>query len=85
METEYDTLLQKDAKEKLKADREIGQLQSKIDNLEAELRTASRDLSSSRDSTKYDVEIARLTKERDLTRYSPIQFITIQVQGIQFI
>ena len=68
METEYDILLQKDGKEKLKADREIGQLQSKIDNLETELRSAHRELTSSRDSSKYDVEIARLTKERDLTR-----------------
>jgi hypothetical protein len=66
METEYDILLQKDGKEKLKADREITQLQTKIDNLEAELRSANRDRG---DASRFDVEIARLTKERDLARF----------------
>ena len=62
---------------------QTGQLQAKIDNLEAELRTASRDLTSSRDSTKYDVEIARLTKERDLTRYSSTNFIMNQLNAFK--
>ena len=65
MENDYDMLLQKEGKDKLKADREIAQLQSKIDNLEAEVRSASRDRG---ESSRYDVEIARLTKERDLAR-----------------
>lgn len=70
METEYDLLLQKDGKEKLKATREIADLQAKIDNLEAELRSANREMASSnRDTGKFDVEISRLSKERDLTRY----------------
>ena len=65
MENDYDMLLQKEGKDKLKADREIAQLQSKIDYLEAEVRSASRDRG---ESSRYDVEIARLTKERDLAR-----------------
>ncbi len=70
METEYDMLLQKDGKEKLKATREIADLQAKIDTLEAEIRAANREMaSSSRDTGKFDAEIARLSKERDLTRY----------------
>lgn len=70
METEYDMLLQKDGKEKLKATREIADLQTKIDTLESEIRAANREMaSSSRDTGKFDAEISRLTKERDLTRY----------------
>jgi predicted RNase H-like nuclease (RuvC/YqgF family) len=47
LETEYEHLLQKEAKEKVRMDREIAQLQGKIDGLESDLRSSSRDRDSS--------------------------------------
>merc|ERR1711997_1078441 len=76
MEFEYDELLQKEGKEKIKADRaerEIIQLEQRLQDMDTELRKARLDGShqsnaSDRDTTRFDIEIGRLTKERDITR-----------------
>lgn len=72
MEFDYDDALQKQAREKIKADkaeREVVQLQTKIEQLEADLKGRRRMSSDNKDLTaKFDVEIARLTKERDVAR-----------------
>merc|ERR1712079_222668 len=76
MENEYDDLLQKEGKEKLKADRaerEIIQLEQKINRLETDLMKANMDNNSRQamaasDTSKFDIEITRLTKERDLAK-----------------
>merc|ERR1712226_884881 len=76
MEFEYDDLLQKEGKEKIKADRaerEIIQLEQRLQDMDTELRKARLDGShqsnaADRDTTRFDIEIGRLTKERDITR-----------------
>merc|ERR1712223_866288 len=73
MERDYDELLQKESREKIKAARaesEIVNLKNQIDSLEVQRATsrASAEAKNSMESSKFDVEIARLTKERDLAR-----------------
>merc|ERR1739844_674883 len=76
MEFGYDELLQKEGKEKIKADRaerEIIQLEQRLQDMDTELRKARLDSShqagaADRDTSRFDIEISRLTKERDLTR-----------------
>merc|ERR1712141_554610 len=76
MEIEFDDLLQKEGKEKIKADRaerEIIQLEQRLQDMDTELRKARLDGSHQsnaavRDTTRFDIEIGRLTKERDITR-----------------
>merc|ERR1712083_621233 len=70
---DYDELLQKESREKIKcarAESEIVNLKNQIDSLEVQKATsrASADARNNQESSKFDVEIARLTKERDLAR-----------------
>jgi len=73
MEREYDDLIQKESRERIKADkaeREIANMKNQIDKLEIQREAsivANKDKNNF-DSSKFDVEIARLTKERDLAR-----------------
>merc|ERR1739842_134597 len=72
-ERDYDELLQKESREKIKAARaesEIVNLKNQIDSLEVQRASsrASAEAKNSMESSKFDVEIARLTKERDLAR-----------------
>merc|ERR1711902_331374 len=73
MERDYDELLQKESREKIKAARaesEIVNLKNQIDSLEVQKATsrASSEAKNSMEASKFDVEIARLTKEGDLAR-----------------
>merc|ERR1712203_845846 len=71
IEFEYDELLQKEGKEKIKADRaerEIIQLEQRLQDMDTELRKARLDGSHQSnaadcDTTRFDIEIGRLTKE----------------------
>merc|ERR1712062_778602 len=73
MEREYDDLIQKESRERIKADkaeREIANMKNQIDKLEIQREAsivANKDKNNF-DSSKFDAEIARLTKERDLAR-----------------
>merc|ERR1711981_625782 len=73
MERECDDLIQKESRERIKADkaeREIANLKNQIDKLEIQREASSvanKDKNNF-ESSKFDVEIARLTKERDLAR-----------------
>merc|ERR1712072_1410961 len=56
-----------------RAEREIIQLEQRVQDMDTELRKARLDAShqtgaADRDTTRFDIEIGRLTKERDLTR-----------------
>merc|ERR1712141_54813 len=66
MEREYDDLIQKESRERIKADK----AEREIANLEIQREAsivANKDKNNF-ESSKFDVEIARLTKERDLAR-----------------
>ncbi len=75
MEYDYDDALQKHAREKMKADkaeRDVTSLQNKIDQLEAESRARRKEsmgaAAGAADTAKFEMEIARLSKERDTAR-----------------
>ena len=75
MEFDYDDALKKHASQKIKADkaeREISQLQTRLELLEAEAKNkrkesvdAKANLNIQADSARFDAELSRLTKERD--------------------
>ena len=76
MEYEYDEALQKHARAKIDADkfeREANTLRAKVDQLEQDIKLRRREsatnLNANNDANaKFDIEIARLTKERDAAR-----------------